>query len=101
MITFSEQNEFGQVKYESPSGKCEACRLGSPSFKLKSECSSLEDTNTVPLSVTAIHVGNGRMDGKKIANLLQQRYRMPRPQRVDKSYAGAPVFSLETSLFKS
>ena len=32
---------------------------GSPSFKLKSECSSLEDTNTVPLSVTAIPVGPG------------------------------------------
>ena len=31
----------------------------SPSFKLKSECSLLEDTNTVPLSVIAIPVGPG------------------------------------------
>ena len=31
----------------------------SPSFKLKSECSLPEDTNTVPLSVIAIPVGPG------------------------------------------
>ena len=31
----------------------------SSSFKLKSECSLLEDTNTVPLSVFAIPVGPG------------------------------------------
>ena len=34
-------------------------RNKSPSFKLKSEFSLLEDTNTVPLAVTAIPVGPG------------------------------------------